>query len=210
MRHQRPSQSFSGSCATRPAACRSSSQRCTLRRCARTKRARAARAARHLAPAHHRRQPDDELLDRRREARRARRVPEPVRVALHGVHPRLEAIVARRRAAAGAPRATEQRAHDQATRLGRQRLASRPIPATATRRSAVQRHRQRPKTPSKRAPRSSRADARGAAGAIPSSRVRNSRRAGRNWPLSRGCRSVRVAATVGGQCICGCSSRSTV
>ncbi len=55
--------------------------------------------ARNPAPAHHRRQPHDELLDRRRVPPRTGGVPEPEQVALDRVHARLEPIVTRRRAA---------------------------------------------------------------------------------------------------------------
>jgi hypothetical protein len=44
VRHQTPSPSRSGWCTTRPATCRSSSQRCTLRRCARMNAARRTRS----------------------------------------------------------------------------------------------------------------------------------------------------------------------
>jgi len=112
------------------------------------------------------------------------------------------------------PRTAEQSAHDETARFGWQRLSRRPVPAawratSATPRCIVQRHRQRPRTPNTKATRRARADARGAAGATPSSRERSSARAGRNWPPGRGCRSVRSAATVGGQGICRRSSRST-
>ena len=53
--------------------------------------------ARDRAPAHHRRQPHDQLPDRRREPRRALRVPEPEQVALDRVRARLQPIVTRRR-----------------------------------------------------------------------------------------------------------------
>jgi hypothetical protein len=147
--------------------------------------------ARHRSPAHDRREPDDELLDRRRKARRARRVPEPEGVALHRVHARLQAIVPRRRATARPTRPTQQRRDDQAPGLRRQRLARRPIPTTrrttAMRREcAFQRHRQRPRAPSKRSRRRARADARGAAGRASGSRRRCSKSAGRTWPPSRG------------------------
>ena len=108
VRHHDPSPSRSGSCTTRPAACRSSSQRCTLRRCARTNRARSAAIARDRTPADHRRQPHDQLRDRRRVARRPRRVPEPEQVALDRVRARLQPIVARRRAPARSPRPGQQ------------------------------------------------------------------------------------------------------
>ena len=52
--------------------------------------------ARDLAPAHHRRQPHDQLLDRRRVPRRARRMPEPEQVPLDRVGARLQPVVARR------------------------------------------------------------------------------------------------------------------
>ncbi len=95
-------------------------------------------AAWHRTPAHDRREPDDELRDRRRVPRRAARVPEPEQVALHRVHLRLEPVVARCRAARRGTGATEQRAHDQATRFGRQRLdpAAPPAPAARAARSS--------------------------------------------------------------------------
>ena len=182
VRHHSPSPSRSGSCATRPAACRSSSQRCTLRRCARTNRARSARVARDLAPAHHRRQPRHQLPDRRREPRRALRVPEPEQVALDRVRARLQPIVTRRRAPARSPRATQQRVDHQPPGLGRQRLDRRPIPTTrrpssSTSGCAIQRHRQRPKAPRQRSATRRRADARGTAGTGLTSRTARSAQA---------------------------------
>ena len=98
---------------------------------------------RDRSPADHRRQPDDELRDRRRVSRRPGRVAEPEQVALDPVGAGLQPIVAGRRAAARNARSGEQRADDQAAGLGRQRLASRAVPATFG--SRVQRHRQRQK-----------------------------------------------------------------
>jgi hypothetical protein len=126
-------------------------------------------ASRCGAPAHHRRQPHDELLDRAREPCRARSVPEPEQVALDRVDARLQPIIARREAATGASRAPQQRAHNQTTRLRRQRLARRPIPAptrnSATRRTGVlQRHRQRPSARTAHDGQRPRPGARGAAG----------------------------------------------
>ena len=51
-------------------------------------------------------------------------MPQPEQVALDRVRPRLEPIITRRRTAARPPRATQQRAHDQAARLRRDRRAS--------------------------------------------------------------------------------------
>ena len=101
VRHQVPSPSRSGSWTTRPAASRSSSQRCTLRRCERTKRARPAPPMRNRPPPHHRRQPDDELRDRRRVPRRPPGVTETEQVPLDRVGAGLEPIVARRRGSRG-------------------------------------------------------------------------------------------------------------
>jgi hypothetical protein len=87
-------------------------------------------------PGHHWRQPHDELLDRRRVARGASRVSQPEQVPLDGVRTRLEAVIARRDAAAAASSTPEQRTDDQAPGLGRKRLARGPIPA-ATRNGAA-------------------------------------------------------------------------
>jgi hypothetical protein len=146
---------------------------------------------RHRAPAHHRRQPHNQLLDRARVARRARRMPEPKQVALDRVRARLEPVIARRDAAAPATRTTEQRAHDQAPGLGRKRLARRPIPATtrnsATRRRGVlQRHRQRPNARAARNGQRRRADARGAAGRTRRGRAGAPSGARRPDPRNRG------------------------
>ena len=215
VRHHSPSPSRSGSCTTSPAACRSSSQRCTLRRCARTNRARSARTARHRAPADHRRQPRHQLRDRRRVARRTLRVTEPEQVALDRVRARLQPIITRRLAPARTTSAAEQRAHDEPPRLRRQRLDRRPIPTTrrpsSTRncRSVVQRHRQRPKTPrQQQAALRPRADARGTAETVPDRRDTRALNARRIDPSTRGWRSVRNAATVRSTCICGRSPRS--
>ena len=81
-------------------------------------------AARDAAPAHHRRQPRHQLLDRAREPPRPRRVPEPEQVALDRVRARLQPIVTRRRTAPRPPRPAQQRGHDQPARLGRDRRAS--------------------------------------------------------------------------------------
>jgi hypothetical protein len=165
-------------------------------------------------PANHRRKPDDELLDRTRKPPRPRRVPKPEQVALHRVHPRLDPIITRRNAPPPPARTAQQRAHHQPPRLRRQRRPRRPIPTTrrpttAKRGCAFQRHRQRPKTPGTHAAARSRADARGAAGQPPSNREQASESRRRLDPSTRGCRSVRHAATVEGQGICRCSSRNT-
>lgn len=150
-------------------------------------------AARHRPPSHHRCQPDYELRDRGGVARRAGRVPQPEQGALDGVRARLEAVVAGRGAAASGACSSEQGADDQAAGLGRQRLASRSVPAAGGDR--VQRHRQR----QRRAAQSS---------------SRASRRSRRSWkasaeardrsPPSQGrWRSIRYAATVRSRCICG-------
>ena len=97
---------------------------------ARARTAPARRVARDRAPAHHRRQPRHQLPDRRREPRRALRVPEPEQVALDRVRARLQPIITGRRAAARAARAAQQRGHHHAPGLGRQRLDRRPIPTT--------------------------------------------------------------------------------
>ena len=131
VRHQLPSASRSGSWATRPAASRSSSQRCTLRGA--RERTAPARAPRHRPPPHHRRQPDDELRDRRRVPRRPPGVTQTEQVALDRVRARLEPVVARGRAAAGTTGPAEQRAHDEAARFGRQRLDRRPVPICSLR-----------------------------------------------------------------------------
>ncbi len=214
VRHHNPSASRSGSCATRPAACRSSSQRCTLRRWARTNRARSSAIARDRAPAHHRCQPRDQLSDRGREARRALRVTEPEQVALDRVRARLQPVVTGRRASALAARAAEQRAHHHAARLGRQRLARRAIPATRRPSSTSVRRCDpaAPPTPEGAAAAGSTAPASGrsrhswrgpeppAAAGAPGARRRR--------PSSRGWRSVRRAATVRDGCICGRSPES--
>ena len=176
VRHHSPSPSRSGSCTTKPAACRSSSQRCTLRRCARTNLAPLGTIARDRTPAHHRRQPRHQLPDRGREPRRALRVTEPEQVALDRVRARLQPIIPRRLAPPLATGPAEQRAHHDPARLGRQRLDRRPIPATRRPSrgacgSAIQRHRQRPKAPRQQASLRRRADARGTAGEVPTSRA---------------------------------------
>ena len=122
-----------------------------------------------LAPAHHRRDPDDELLDRARVPRRACGVPEPEQVSLDRVRPGLQAIVTRRDAPPLAARASDERTNHQAAGLGRQRRPSRPIPDAAriAMRSGgvLQRHRQRPRrTDRAQLGQRRRADARGAAG----------------------------------------------
>ena len=86
----------------RPAGHRASAARCAGAR-ARTAPAPTA-IARDRAPADHRRQPHDQLRDRRREPRRPRRVPEPEQVALDRVRARLQPIITRRRAPARAAR----------------------------------------------------------------------------------------------------------
>ncbi len=165
------------------------------------------------APAHHRRQPDDQLLDRAREPPRARCVPEPEQIPLQRIHPRLQTIVTRRRAPPRTPCPSQQRVDDQAARLGRQRLdrgpVPRPAPTSAIRRGyAIQRHRQRPTAPRQQTAPRPRADARGAAGETPSDRARHASGARRTGPSARGCRSVRRTARVRVTCICGRSSRS--
>jgi hypothetical protein len=158
------------------------------------------RAARHRTPPDHRRQPRDELPNRRRVPRRAGRMTEPEQVPLDRVRPRLQTIVTRRSAAAREASTREQGGDDQTPGLVRQRLARRPIPTArrSSTRSAVQRHRQRPKAPRQQAALRTRADARGTAETNRSGRVR----AGRIWPRLRGWRSVRSAATVRCTCIC--------
>ena len=98
-------------------------------------------------PRHHRRQPHDELLDRRRIASRARSVTEPELIPLDRVEPRLQPIIAHRRAAARAASTRNQRVHHDATGLVRQRPARGPVPAAArncaTKGEVLQRHRQR-------------------------------------------------------------------
>ena len=125
-------------------------------------------ARRDRAPAHHRRQPDDKLLDRTRKPRRARRVPEPEQVPLDRIRPGLQPIVTRRDTAAFTPRASDERTDHDAAGLGRQRRPRRPVPDTArvaTRSGEVlQRHRQRPRARIARHGQRRRADARGAAG----------------------------------------------
>jgi len=158
--------------------------------------------ARHRAPAHHRRQPDHQLLHRRREPPRPRRVTEPKQVALDRVDPRFDPIVTRCGTTPRTTGAAQQRAHHQPTRLSRQRRARRPIPTTTRRpvttmRCAFQRHRQRPKSPGARRTQRSRADARGAAGPTPSSRQWASTGTRGPRPSRRGWRSVRRTATVG-------------
>jgi hypothetical protein len=80
-------------------------------------------------PSHHRRQPHDELLDRRRVARRPCGVTETEEVAFERVGARLEPVIAWRAAPSHAARAPEQRADDESTGLGWKRLARRPVPA---------------------------------------------------------------------------------
>jgi hypothetical protein len=171
-------------------------------------------AAGNRAPGHHRRQPDHQLLHRGRKPPRPAGVTEPEQVALDRVDPRLDPIITRRDTTPRTTGAPQQRAHHQPTRLSRQRRARRPIPTTtrrpvATMRCAFQRHRQRPKTPGARRTPRSRADARGTAGPTPSSRERASTCTRGPHPSGGGWRSVRRTATVGGTCICECSSRST-
>jgi hypothetical protein len=150
------------------------------------------------APAHHPRQPRHQLLQRTREPARPRRMPQPEQVALDRVHPRLQPIITRRPTATPPPRPAQQRAHDQPARLRRDRRARRPISTTTrpTRRGALQRHRQRPKTPTARHTRRPRADARGAAERADRSRKRGSAGARSPRPSGRGWRSVRQTATV--------------
>jgi len=143
--------------------------------------------ARDLAPAHHRRQPRDQLPDRRREPGRALCVPEPEDVALDRVRARLEPIVTRRRAPAGPSRTTQQGVDHQPPGLERQRLGRRPIPTTRrpsgpTSGCAVQRHRQRPKAPRQRSAARRRADARGTAGTGVRSRAAGALKARRIGP----------------------------
>jgi hypothetical protein len=170
--------------------------------------------ARYRAPAHHRRQPDHQLLHRRREPPGPRRVTEPEQIALDRVDPRLDPIVTRRDTTPRATSAAQQRAHHQPARLGWQRRAGRPIPTStrrpvAVKRCAFQRHRQRPKAPSAQRTQRARADARGAAGEATRSCEHGSGSARRPHPSERGWRSVRGSATVGGQGICRRFSRST-
>ena len=86
---------------------------------------------RNRPPAHHRRQPRDQLLDRTREPARPRRVTQAEQVALDRIGARLEPIVTRRRAPACPPRAAQQRGDDQPAWLGRDRPTPRAIPATS-------------------------------------------------------------------------------
>ena len=103
---------------------------------------------RDWAPAHHRRQPHDKLLNRARKPRRTRGMPQPEQVPLDRIRAGLKPIVARRDTAAFAPRASNERTNHDAAGLGRQRRPRRPVPDTArvaTRSGEVlQRHRQRP------------------------------------------------------------------
>ena len=75
-------------------------------------------------------------------------------------------VSSRRGATAGATGPAEQRADDEAARLGRQRLDCRPVPAArqSTCEGATQRHRQRPQAPRQHEALRSRTDARGTAG----------------------------------------------
>ena len=155
--------------------------------------------ARNRPPADHRRQPHDELRDRRRVPRRPLRVTEPEQVALDRVRARLQPIVARRRAAARTTRPAEQRAHDQAARLSAAAARSPADTNDATTsdewRMRVQRHRQRPQAPRQHEALRTRTDARGTAGDRPDRRATRSS-ARRTRPLKRGWRSVRRTATV--------------
>lgn len=155
--------------------------------------------ARDRAPADHRRQPHDQLPDRRRVPSRLGRVPEPEQVSLDRVRPRLEPIVTGRRAPALAASAPQQRHDDEPARLSRQRLDRRAIPATRARRRRrkLQRHRQRPKAPRQQEALRARADARGTAGSGPNHQRRAARGARRRNPSKRGWRSVRRPGTVG-------------
>jgi hypothetical protein len=171
-----------------------------------------ARIARHRSPAHHRRHPNHELCDRRRVPAGPLRVPQPEQVALERVRPRLQSVIARRRAAAPAPRPAQQRAHHQSPGLRRQRRDRRPIPTTrrpgrASNRCAIQRHRQRPQASRQRKALRPRTDARGTA-EEPWSCDRDAKRARRNDPSRRGWRSVRSTAMVRSQFICGRSPRT--
>jgi len=147
--------------------------------------------------------------DRGRVARGALRVPEPKQVALERRHARLQAIITRRPAPARRTRPRQQRAHHQAPRLGRQRLARRPIPTTRRPTSpttcgwAIQRHRQRPKTPRQQTALRPRADARGTAETDLINRARPASGTTTASPGKRGWRSVRDAATVRTTFICG-------
>jgi hypothetical protein len=167
-----------------------------------------------MAPAHHRRQADHQLLHRGRVLPRPRRVTEAKQVSLDRVDPRLDPIITWRDTTPRPTRAAQQRAHHQPTGLARQRRLRRPIPTTirrpgAGKRCAFQRHRQRPRTPGARRTQRSRADARGAAGPASSSRERGGTGTRRPQPSGRGSRSVRRTATVGEQGICRRFSRST-
>jgi hypothetical protein len=169
---------------------------------------------RRSTPGHHRRQPHDELLDRRRIARGARRVPEPEEVALDRVRAGLEAVITRCGAAATTPSTPEQRTDDEAPGLGRKRLAQRPVPATtrkgATRRGGLlQLHRQCPSAGVPRDGQHRRADARGAAGRTTVARTAAPSGARRPDPRIGDCGSVRRAVTVrSGIYVGSCRSRS--
>jgi hypothetical protein len=146
---------------------------------------------RNGAPAHHGRQPQDELLDRSCEPRRPSGVSKPKQVALDRVRPRFQPIITRRDTPARAASPTEQRGHDQPSGLGWERLARRPIPAatrnSATRRSGVlQRHRQRPTARAAHDGQRQRADARGAAGRTRRRRTTAPSGARRPDPRNRG------------------------
>ncbi len=124
-------------------------------------------AARHRPPSHDRREPDDQLRDRRRVARRPSRMAEPEQVALYGVHARLQ----RHRPASssrahGRDRAARTRPGDPARAAAARR---RPVPrgrgvssGTASASGAGQREAAR-----------SRTDARGAAGRLPNHDARD-------------------------------------
>src|SRR4051794_3569827 len=115
-----------------------------------------------------------QLLDRAGEPARPPRVPQTKQVALHRIHPRLDPVVSRRRAPAGAPRAPATRTPPAAPARWKRR-PPRPIPMTGRPARGLlacgfQRHRQRPKTPAITRARWARADARGTAGGASDSR----------------------------------------
>lgn len=134
-------------------------------------------SGRDLTPAHHRRQPHNQLLDRARKPARARRVPQPEQVPLDHIHTGVDPVIARRDAAACPARTSKQRTDDEPAGLGRKRRPSRAVPTPLRRRAAampvwvLQRHRQRPKAPDARDNQRRRADARGAAGQAVRSRA---------------------------------------
>ena len=170
VRHHEPCSSHSGSCATRPAACEIVEPALHAAAVRSHKPRTPDRIARDRPPADHRRQPHDQLRDRRRVTRRARRVAQPEQVALDRVRARLKPVIPGRRAAARRSRAGQQRDDHQPPGLGRQRFDRRPVPPA--RRGigcALQRHRQRPRASRQHEALRSRTDARGTAGGGPAS-----------------------------------------